>query len=77
MERMVKIGMVQTECSNVPSQNMDHTVAQIRKLASEGAQVIVLQELFRSLYFCDIESWILNCLNISGATIDYTANCFV
>ncbi len=57
MERKVKIGMVQTECSNVPSQNMDYTVAQIRKLASAGAQVIVLQELFRSLYFCDIESY--------------------
>jgi N-carbamoylputrescine amidase len=29
----------------------------IREAASKGAQVICLQELFKSLYFCDVEDY--------------------
>ena len=28
---------------------------QVRKAAADGAQIVCLQELFTSLYFCDVE----------------------
>lgn len=30
---------------------------EIRAAADQGAQIICLQELFRSLYFCDVEDY--------------------
>jgi N-carbamoylputrescine amidase len=36
---------------------MQKTTAGIREAAQKGAQVVVLQELFRSLYFCDVEDY--------------------
>lgn len=36
---------------------MEKTLAGIREAADKGAQVVVLQELFRSLYFCDEEDY--------------------
>ena len=36
---------------------MQKTTAGIREAAQKGAQVVVLQELFRSLYFCDVEEY--------------------
>jgi N-carbamoylputrescine amidase len=35
--------------------NITKTIAQIRVAAAKGAQIICLQELFTSLYFCDVE----------------------
>lgn len=49
--------MIQLSCSPKPEENMQKTVEAIRKVAAQGAQVVVLQELFRSLYFCDIEEY--------------------
>ena len=53
----VKIGMPQLACSGNPEENLKKTIAAIRELATGGANVIVLQELFRSLYFCDVEDY--------------------
>ncbi len=53
--KLVRIGLVQSVSHNDPAQNMSDTVEQIRKAAQEGAQIVCLQELFRSLYFCDVE----------------------
>ena len=53
----VRIGIPQLACSSNPAENMEKTIQSVRKLAAEGAQVIVLQELFRSLYFCDEEDY--------------------
>lgn len=36
---------------------MEKTAKGIRDLAKAGAQIICLQELFRSLYFCDVEDY--------------------
>ena len=47
-----RIGLVQTACSLDPQANLDHTIAKIREAAGKGAQIICLQELFRSQYFC-------------------------
>lgn len=54
--KKVKIGLVQMACDAMVSVNMDKAIAGIRKAAQEGAQIVCLQELFGSLYFCDIET---------------------
>ena len=38
-----------------PAENLDRAVAAIRDAAARGANVVVLPELFRSLYFCQTE----------------------
>jgi len=53
----VKVGLVQTSCSNNPDQNFTKTITKIREAAAKGAQIVCLQELFRSLYFCDVEDY--------------------
>lgn len=39
-------------CSTDPKENLDKAVVLIREAAARGAQVVCLQELFRSQYFC-------------------------
>ncbi|MBI2427337.1 MAG: carbon-nitrogen hydrolase [Ignavibacteriales bacterium] len=56
-ERKINIGLVQMSCSSDPSENMAKAIKGIRDAAKKGAQVICLQELFRSLYFCDKEAY--------------------
>src|SRR5271165_6964215 len=47
-----RIGLVQMSCSPDPDDNLDRAVERIRKAAHQGAQIVCLQELFRSQYFC-------------------------
>ncbi|MCZ2101173.1 MAG: carbon-nitrogen hydrolase [Chitinophagales bacterium] len=54
---IVKIGLVQMSCVQDPKTNMDKAIREIRKAAHDGAQIICLQELFTSLYFCDVEDY--------------------
>ncbi|MBN8704918.1 MAG: carbon-nitrogen hydrolase [Bacteroidetes bacterium] len=49
--------MIQVSCSKDPAENMRKTILKIRETAKAGAQIIVLQELFKSLYFCDVEDY--------------------
>ena len=35
--------------------NLDHSLAQVREAAAQGAELVLLQELHRSLYFCQTE----------------------
>jgi N-carbamoylputrescine amidase len=53
----VKIGLVQMSCSGDAKSNMDKAIAGIKDAAAKGANIVCLQELFTSLYFCDIESY--------------------
>src|SRR4051812_20610762 len=46
------LGLVQMSCGPNPADNLEKAVRGIRQAAQAGAQVICLQELFRSLYFC-------------------------
>jgi N-carbamoylputrescine amidase len=46
---------VQQSNSDNAAQNMAKSIAGIRDAASQGAQLVVLQELHRSLYFCQTE----------------------
>src|SRR5580698_1350446 len=54
---LVKIGIVQAACVKDKQANLDHAVEKIREAAANGAQIICLQELFSSLYFCDVEDY--------------------
>jgi len=47
-----RIGLVQTACSLDPEENLANACDRAREAASRGAQIICLQELFRSQYFC-------------------------
>ncbi|QII71330.1 carbon-nitrogen hydrolase [Apibacter sp. B2966] len=53
----VKIGLVQSSCSNNIENNIEKAIEGIKKAASKGAQIVCLQELFTSLYFCDVENY--------------------
>jgi len=54
---MVKIGMVQMTCSSDKAANLAKAVDKVKEAAAKGAQIICLQELFTSLYFCDVEDY--------------------
>ena len=55
MDRRVSIGLVQLRCTPDPDRNVAQAVDQIRIAARDGAQIVCLPELFRSLYFCQRE----------------------
>lgn len=48
----MRLALIQQANTADPAQNLDRTIGSIRKAAAEGAQVILLQELFNTLYFC-------------------------
>ena len=56
-KRNVQVGLVQMSCTSDTRVNFDKAVSGIREAAKKGAQIICLQELFRSLYFCDVEDY--------------------
>ena len=51
-----KIGLVQMSCSTSPDTNLSKAIAGVRDAAAKGAEIICLQELFRSQYFCREEN---------------------
>lgn len=53
----VKVGMVQMSCSADKKENLEKAIREIRVAAQKGAQIVCLQELFTSLYFCDVEDY--------------------
>ena len=56
MSRITKLGYIQQANSACISKNREKLVAKIKRLANDGAQLVVLQELHDSLYFCQTES---------------------
>jgi N-carbamoylputrescine amidase len=56
MQESFRIGLVQSSCSLDPNENLAKAEWKIREAAGRGAQVICLQELFRSQYFCREEN---------------------
>jgi N-carbamoylputrescine amidase len=54
---IVKVGLVQMSCSADKKSNTEKAILKIKEAAKQGAQIICLQELFTSLYFCDVESY--------------------
>ena len=54
--RELKIGILQQHNTADTASNKQRLAEGIKSLASQGAQLIVLQELHNSLYFCQVES---------------------
>ncbi len=57
MSRIVQVGTVQMSCTPDPKSNLQKAILKIREAAAKGAQIVCLQELFTSLYFCDVEDY--------------------
>ena len=53
----VNVGLVQMGCTADAKENVSKAIASIRNAAAQGAQIVCLQELFTSLYFCDVEAY--------------------
>ncbi len=56
MAEKFKIGLIQMKCSLDPGENFAKAEKKITEAAKRGAQIICLQELFRSQYFCREEN---------------------
>jgi len=44
-------------CTKEPKENLAKAIEKVREAAAKGAQIVCLQELFTSLYFCDVEDY--------------------
>lgn len=53
----IKVGLVQMTCTASKDENLQKAAGKIREAAKKGAQIVCLQELFTSLYFCDEEEY--------------------
>ncbi|HOB62054.1 MAG TPA: carbon-nitrogen hydrolase [Candidatus Competibacteraceae bacterium] len=53
--KILTVGLVQQACSADRGDNLATSIFGIRDLASHGAQLVLLQELHTSLYFCQTE----------------------
>jgi N-carbamoylputrescine amidase len=56
MPEKFNVGLVQMACSEDSRENLAKAQAKIREAAGRGAQIVCLQELFRSQYFCREEN---------------------
>jgi N-carbamoylputrescine amidase len=52
MKRNIRLGLIQMSCGDDIQTNYDKAVDDVRIAAGQGAKIICLQELFKSLYFC-------------------------
>jgi len=52
----IKVGIVQQKCIASKKTNIEVSIEGIRHCASEGAQLVILQELHASTYFCQQET---------------------
>jgi N-carbamoylputrescine amidase len=55
-DRTLTVGLVQMSCSTDPDANVAKALKKVKEAAKKGAQIVCLQELFRSRYFCQVES---------------------
>src|SRR5260370_40973644 len=56
MAEKFTVGLIQMSCSLDPRENYAKAEGRIQEAAKRGAQIICLQELFRSQYFCREEN---------------------
>lgn len=53
--RIVKVAATQMSCTDNIEDNIKKAEDMVRKAAEQGAQIILIQELFETLYFCQKE----------------------
>ncbi len=51
----LRLGLIQMRCGDDPEENSGLALRKIREAARQGADIVCLQELFRSRYFCQSE----------------------
>src|SRR6266852_9746741 len=51
----VRVGLIQMACESKPEANLKKAISRIGDAVKKGAQIVCLQELFRSQYFCQTE----------------------
>ncbi len=70
--QVIRVGVVQMRCGDDPEANLHRAIEHIGRAAADGAQIVCLQELFRSQYFCQKEDTTLFDLAepIPGPTTD-------
>ncbi|MCR4769791.1 MAG: carbon-nitrogen hydrolase [Bacteroidaceae bacterium] len=56
MSKKLKVALIQQSISADVSKNMQMLAQEIKQAAQKGAELVVLQELHNSLYFCQVES---------------------
>lgn len=56
MSKLLKVGIIQQSNTADISSNRQNLINKIHTLANQGAELVVLQELHDSLYFCQVES---------------------
>ena len=73
MEKKIRVGIVQQANTDNIKENMQRLKAGIESCARQGAQLVVLQELHNTLYFCQTEN--TACFDmaesIPGASTDF------
>lgn len=52
-KKIIKLGLIQLSAVQNPEENISKHFEAIRQAAEEGANIICLQELFTTLYFCN------------------------
>ncbi|MFN2300911.1 MAG: carbon-nitrogen hydrolase [Gammaproteobacteria bacterium] len=55
MSKTLRVGLVQQACSDDRAATQAATIAGVRKAASQGAKLVLLQELHATPYFCKVE----------------------
>ena len=56
MSNTLPVALIQHSNSSAPEHNLKKSIEGIREAARKGAKLVVLQELHRSLYFCQVEN---------------------
>jgi len=69
-----RIGLIQMACSTDPNENLAKAEWRIREAAGKGAEIICVQELFRSQYFCREENSAL--FDLAEPVPGPTSECF-
>lgn len=54
--KKLMVGLVQQSCTPDRARNIEQSIAGVRDAARKGAELVVLQELHTSLYFCQTET---------------------
>lgn len=54
--KRLKVALIQQNCSTCRDENLAKTARLVRQAAESGVQLVVLQELHTSTYFCQVES---------------------
>ena len=52
-----KVAITQFACTSSYEENVNKAISMVEKCVKEGANIVLLQELFSSLYFCQVEDY--------------------